>query len=34
MRKEQMRVGMISNIHVKLLHLPVKNYYCSQTQEQ
>ena len=34
MRKEQMRARMISNIHVKLLHLPVKNYYCSQTQEQ
>ena len=34
MRKEQMRARMISSIHVKLLHLPVKHYYCSQTQEQ
>ena len=34
MRKEQMRARMISSIHVKLLYLPVKNYYCSQTQEQ
>ena len=34
MRQEQVGGGLISSIHVRLLHLPIKICYCFQAQEK
>ena len=34
MRQEQVRGGLISSIHVRLLHLPIKICYWFQAQEK